>query len=959
MDIGAFQSEGTALSVNTTAGGVGSAPGQLSLPQAINLADVLSTADSISFATAAFSGPETITLTAGPLVLTDKATTTITGPAANLLSISGNKASQVFDIKGGSAALSGLTITGGSANSGGGLDDEGGTVSLTNCAITGNAAAAQGGGLYNFDGTLSLSGCTVSSNTALTGAGLAGNGGSLSLVNTTVSGNTATGQGGGLYVRLGTATLTNVTVSANSAQTGGGLVNSGNTATVTLTNTIVAGQTTGGDVTGNYTGGNNVIGVNPLLGILFDYGGPTLTMPLLPGSPAIGGGTTGTGVPTTDQRGFARSGSIDIGAFQTQGAASMVVNVTTDGPGSGLGQLDLRQAINLANVQPGTNTVTFSPSVFGTTPRTITLTEGEIGVGGPGSQVIDGPGASLLTIDGNNASRVFYMYGTGTSVALSGLTITGGNAPEGGGVADRYGTLLLSNCTVRGNSAGNIGGGVISISGTATLTNCTISGNSSANQGGGVVSNSSTLSLSNCTVSGNSATNGAGGVFNYFGGTSLTDSTVSGNSAGGNGGGLTNEGGELTLSNCTVSGNSVTLSGGGGLYNIDNALTTLTNCTVSDNSATGTRYGGGGALNRTATLSFTNTIVAGNNGGDVGGSYTGSNNVIGGNPLLSSLGNYGGPTLTMALLPGSPAIGKGASGASIPLTDQRGVTRFGHVDIGAFQSQGFSLVPAVSSTPQSAASGKAFANSLVVTVRANNPVEPVDGGVITFAAPASGASATLSSTTPTIADGQTSVIATANTTTGQYFVTASVDLAMTVGFALTNTAPPGSKLSTFTVTSTADDGSNGTLRWAIDKAIASNQSAAIVFSSLFNLPQTITLTGGSLGLTSTDTTTITGPGANLLTISGNKTSGVFDIDGGSAVLSGLTITDGNAPNGAGVLNDGGTLTLTNCTVSGDSATARGAAWPPGSVARPRSPTVLSTTTQPPLAAAWQLQRRAR
>ena len=240
----------------------------------------------------------------------------------------------------------------------------------------------------------------------------------------------------------GTATLTNVTVSANSAATGGGLVNSGNTATATLTNTIIAGQTAGGDVTGNYTGSNNLIGVNPLLAKLFDYGGPTLTMPPLPGSPAIGEGTAGTGVPTTDQRGFARNGSIDIGAFQTQGAASMVVNVTTDGPGSGLGQLDLRQAINLANIQPGTNNVTFSPSVFGTTPRTITLTEGQIGLGAAGSPVVDGPGANLLSINANKASRVFIMGGT--SVTLSGLTITGGYALNGGGVAN-YGGASRSS----------------------------------------------------------------------------------------------------------------------------------------------------------------------------------------------------------------------------------------------------------------------------------------------------------------------------------------------------------------------------------------------------------------------------------------------------------------------------------------------------------------------------------
>ena len=89
----------------------------------------------------------------------------------------------------------------------------------------------------------------------------------------------------------------------------------------------------------------------------------------------------------------------------------------------------------------------------------------------------------------------------------------------------------------------------------------------------------------------------------------------------------------------------------------------------------------------------------------------------------------------MALLPGSPAIG----GRSTPATGHpdhrpaRHHARLGHVDIGAFQSQGFTLTPVAGSTPQSTMAGAAFANPLAVTVTANDPVEPVDGGVVNFA----------------------------------------------------------------------------------------------------------------------------------------------------------------------------------------------------------------------------------
>ena len=71
----------------------------------------------------------------------------------------------------------------------------------------------------------------------------------------------------------------------------------------------------------------------------------------------------------------------------------------------------------------------------------------------------------------------------------------------------------------------------------------------------------------------------------------------------------------------------------------------------------------------------------------------------------------------------------------MPKTDQRGQPRSGPVDIGAFQSQGFTLTLGTGSTPQKAVVNAAFANLLTVAVTANNPVEPVDGGVISFTAP--------------------------------------------------------------------------------------------------------------------------------------------------------------------------------------------------------------------------------
>ena len=156
---------------------------------------------------------------------------------------------------------------------------------------------------------------------------------------------------------------------------------------------------------------------------------------------------------------------------------------------------------------------------------------------------------------------------------------------------------------------------------------------------------------------------------------------------------------------------------------------------------------------------------------------------------LAPLGNYGGPTQTMALLPGSPALGAGIAVSGVT-TDQRGEPLdTPNPDIGAFQSQGFTLTASAGSTPQSTTVGSAFANPLAVTVTANNPVEPVAGGVLTFTAPASGPSANLSATSATIgSDGVASVTATANSLPGSYTVTASAGgNNATADFALTNT----------------------------------------------------------------------------------------------------------------------------------------------------------------------------
>ena len=163
-------------------------------------------------------------------------------------------------------------------------------------------------------------------------------------------------------------------------------------------------------------------------------------------------------------------------------------------------------------------------------------------------------------------------------------------------------------------------------------------------------------------------------------------------------------------------------------------------------------------------------------------------------PLLAPLGNYGGPTQTMALLPGSPAINAGTNGPGIPTTDQRGLGRVGAVDIGAFESQGFTLTVVAGSSPQTSNIGTPFANPLAVTVTANNPVEPVNGGVVSFVANAAANGATaffLPASSAVIAGGQAAVTAAPNNVDGSVTTVVGVRLGFITGHLRSDQHRPG------------------------------------------------------------------------------------------------------------------------------------------------------------------------
>jgi hypothetical protein len=195
--------------------------GETDLRQAITSANATTGANTITFDSTVFATPQTITLGGTQLELSNTTgTQMITGPAAGV-TVSGGGLSRVFQVESGvTASISGISITGGGGEVGGGglLVSSGGTATLFDCTVSGNHAN-YGGGLLTY-GTTTLNDCAVSGNSANGAGGVWVDGGTATLTNVTVSNNSAAGFGGGLNIESGTATLFDCTISGNAAGSG-------------------------------------------------------------------------------------------------------------------------------------------------------------------------------------------------------------------------------------------------------------------------------------------------------------------------------------------------------------------------------------------------------------------------------------------------------------------------------------------------------------------------------------------------------------------------------------------------------------------------------------------------------------------------------------------------------------------------------------------------------------------
>jgi parallel beta-helix repeat protein len=374
------------------------------------------------------------------------------------------------------------------------------------------------------------------------------------------------------------------------------------------------------------------------------------------------------------------------------------------------------------------------------------------------NSVIRGNTAGMLAGGIGNA-------GNGTVTLVSSTIVDNTSTGFGGGFGDEnaQGTLVVQNSLFQGNKAGTNGGGIQAAGPSTTITNSEFKGNAAGinggmpigssggkpntvmGSGGGLFIDGGALTLTGSTIADNTATlNGAGIELDTTAASTITNTTIVGNTAlnnaGGNlGGGIDDAAtGSVALVDDTITNNFA--ANGGGLFFAGMTGLTIQNTILAQNLASGTG----------PDFDFTGAIT----GVDLGGNLIGIGNPaiftaattqqgtanMPLNPLVTGLSNNGGPLVgatgtqmtleTEALLPGSPAIGKGV--ANTILTDERGAPRINTFDVGAFQFENAKLQLTIG-TQVTLGLGNSETVTITVTNTSGNPL-PSDGSTLTVTA---------------------------------------------------------------------------------------------------------------------------------------------------------------------------------------------------------------------------------
>ena len=270
---------GATITVNSTADAANNADGVCTLREAIPAANT-NTASGVAAGecAAGTTEPDTIVLTglAGSITLTTElpfitSHASIVGPGKSTLTIQRGPSTlfAIFTINSsGNATISGLSLVGGDGTNNAGLNNNGGTTTISNCSISGFGA-----GMLQGQGTLTVSNCEITGN--LNGGGIANSSGTLNVINSVISGN-AGGHAAGIDNTFGVINITNTTISGNTGGLGG-IVNGFATATIidsTISNNSQRGILNNGNltmirgsITGNGNGGAFLAGTSVVNGV--------------------------------------------------------------------------------------------------------------------------------------------------------------------------------------------------------------------------------------------------------------------------------------------------------------------------------------------------------------------------------------------------------------------------------------------------------------------------------------------------------------------------------------------------------------------------------------------------------------------------------------------------------------------------------------------------------------------
>jgi CSLREA domain-containing protein len=329
------------------------------------------------------------------------------------------------------------------------------------------------------------------------------------------------------------------------------------------------------------------------------------------------------------------------GPGSTFGVAFTVTKTGDTADGTCDGDCSLREAIIQANARFGPDTITIPAGIYtlaiAGTNEDGALT-GDLDINGDQLTII-GAGPTATIIDGGGLDRVFSSYGRSPNAKV------------------------IRALTIRnGASDSDIGGGAI-------------------------INSDSAMALVDVVISQNSAGYG-GGIYNAYAELYISRSSVIGNTASVMGGGLLNNNGVLSVENTTVSSNSSVSGGGIAISGGTLSVTSISHSTITASTANNGAVWKPHPFSPSAVV--THTIIANNTGGDCAATpiqseghnmdtdgscgLSATGDMSNTDPSLGPLQSNGGPTLTHALLAGSPAIDGGDIADCAP-TDQRQVAR--------------------------------------------------------------------------------------------------------------------------------------------------------------------------------------------------------------------------------------------------------------------------------------------